>query len=481
MADNNAKRISPGRPKVGLTLALLWAYLSAVFLLGEYRIFELGVWLLSTFALLLAGDLFARWSMRRQKISATTLTNLCLFSVIAVIGLIFTDIAYSMYQNSRSSGFDSNKARVFDENVWVGELYPRVYYPTEQNFALHKPNVTVSGRPFGNFYSEPMRKSPTLTSSVLEKFQITIRINELGFRESSNISSAEIFTLGDSFTFGWGVNEEESWPGLLENQLKQTVYNLGIHDASPRQEFELLSYVLRQHGSKLRIRKLLWMIYEGNDFEDDFSEKVRRHDASVKVPLTKGTLIDSTRDLMWTIKRQSVIHKLRRGRITWKTSSDGGASNPYKVDGVSLVYPLYYSEQLGPRLFSSTYVGLAGMSADYVDDHWNRAALESVFRDMKSLADEYDFEVAVIMAPTASRLHGPYFDDFPRISDRPHFLDLVKELSESASFSTVDLYELLKPYAGNELLYFRDDDHFNHRGNALAAVLIEQQLFGKPD
>jgi hypothetical protein len=176
-----------------------------------------------------------------------------------------------------------------------------------------------------------------------------------------------------------------------------------------------------------------------------------------------------------------VIHKLRRGRITWRTSSDSGASNPYKVDGVSLVYPLYYSEQLGPRLFSSTYVGLAGMSADYVDDHWNRAALDSVFRDMKSLADEYDFEVAVIMAPTASRLHGPYFDNFPKISDRPYFLDLVKELSESASFSTVDLYELLKPYAENELLYFRDDDHFNHRGNALAAELIEQQLFGKPD
>jgi lysophospholipase L1-like esterase len=339
----------------------------------------------------------------------------------------------------------------------------------------------VSGSPFGNFYSEPMRNSPTLTGSVLEKFEVTIRINELGFRESSDIDSTEIFTLGDSFTFGWGVNEQESWPGLLETRLNRPIYNLGIHDASPRQELELLSHVLRQHGGTLRVRKLLWMIYEGNDLEDDYTEEVQRHDASVKVPLTRGTLIDAMERLMWTIKRQSVIHKLRRGQITWKTSKDNDASNPYNVDGVSLVYPLYYSGQLGPRLFSSTYVDLAGESAGYVENHWNRAALESVFRDMKSLADQHDFEVAVILAPTASRLHGPYFDNFPEISERPYFLDFIRELSESAGFSTVDLYELMRPHAGRELLYFRDDDHFNHRGNALAAELIEQNLFATPN
>jgi hypothetical protein len=183
--------------------------------------------------------------------------------------------------------------------------------------------------------------------------------------------------------------------------------------------------------------------------------------------------------LLWTIKRQSIIHKLRHGQITWKTSRDGGISDPYTVDGVSLVYPLYHSQQLGPRLFSSYYIDLAGKSADYVEDHWYRAALESVFADMKSLADEFDFEVAVITAPSAARLHGPYFDNFPEISERPHFLDFVIELSEAVGFSTVDLYELLQRYAANELMYFRDDDHFNHRGNALAAELIEQALFSR--
>lgn len=484
MTDGNAARIPAARPGVGLALALLWAYFSAVFLVGEPLLsvnIGLWLWLASILIVLIAGNCVARIAVRGNKVSNQQLANLSLFAGTLVLGLLALDIAYSMYINSTTSSFDVMKSRVFDKNVWVSELYPEIYYPTEKNFALHKPNVTVSGRPFGNFYSAPMRSSPTLTGSVLEKYPITIRINELGFRESSDIDSAGIFALGDSFTFGWGVNEQESWPELLEARLGQPVYNLGIHDASPRQELEVLRHVLRRHGDDLHIKRLLWMIYEGNDLEDDYTEEVQRQDVPATVPLTSGTPIEAIEGLMWTIKRQSVIDRFRSGRIAWKTSTGSDAPNPYRVDGVSLVYPLYYSKRFGPRLFSGTYIDLVGKPVSYVENHWNRPALESVFQDMKVLADEYGFEVAVIMAPTACRLHGPYFDNFPEISERPWFLDFVEDLSEAANFSTVDLYEQMKPYGGSELFYFRDDDHFNRRGNEVAAELIEQELFTKSD
>jgi hypothetical protein len=96
---------------------------------------------------------------------------------------------------------------------------------------------------------------------------------------------------------------------------------------------------------------------------------------------------------------------------------------------------------------------------------------------MASLANEFGFSVAVIIAPGASRLHGPYYRDFPEISAAPHVIEFITESARSVGFETVDLYQLLEPYAGTELLYFRDDDHFNHRGNALAAELIHLELF----
>ena len=90
-------------PKLGLMIALAWAYLSAILLVGEYRIpfqFGLGSWLLSTAILYAAGNLLARWAMRRKLVSASNLTNLCLLGVVTVCGLIALDTSYSMYLNS---------------------------------------------------------------------------------------------------------------------------------------------------------------------------------------------------------------------------------------------------------------------------------------------------------------------------------------------------------------------------------------------
>jgi lysophospholipase L1-like esterase len=467
----------------GLTLAVIWAYVSVVFLAGESGLpidFGLGAWLLSIIVVLFAGKLLATWLAGRKFLSDDQISNATLLGGMSIICLLILDVAYTIYLNSTISDPDPMKSRVFDRTVWVSELYPKVYYPTERNFALHKPGVMVSGELYGNFYSEPMRHSPTLVDSVLEKHPITIQINELGFRESSDLEEAEIFTLGDSFTFGWGVNADQSWPGLLERQLNEPVYNLAIHDASPKQELELLRYMLQEHDDKMRIRRLLWMIYEGNDLEDDYSETVQRHDTAAPVSLVKGTLIEAIEQLMWTIKRQSVIDKLRHGRIRWKTSSPAAEASPYLVDDVPLVYPYFVSQQLGARLFYQTYVDLAGESADYVNNHWNRAALEQVFEDMKSLAAQHDFKVTVVIAPGASRLHGPYFDNFPEISSKPHFIDFVANLTDRAGFDVVNLYTLMAPLANTELFFFRDDDHFSHRGNELAAQLIHQEVFAEP-
>lgn len=466
--------------RAGLTIALIWAYVSAVFFVEEPRLpfeFGLGAWVVSIGVVLIASDLLVRRALRLQLLSQSTLTNLALLGMTTIASVLALDIGYTMYLNSGSVSFDTGKSRVFDENVWVGELYPRVYYPTVRNFALHKPNVRVSGSHYGNFYNASMKRSSTLVETVLERQRVRININALGFRETSDISETEILALGDSFAFGWGVDEADSWPGLLERQIEKTIYNLAIHDASPRQELELLKYVLRQQGKSLRARKLLWMLYEGNDLEDDYSEVVERRDLPVEVPLLKGTLIEALERLMRTVKRQSVINRLRRGRVTWNSPTAKDSTDPYRVDGVDLAYPLYYSEQLGPRLFSQYYLDLAGKPASYVENHWNHDALISVFQEMQELAAEHEFEVAVIIAPSAARLHGPYFENFPEISEKPHFIDLLKDLSAAANFVTVDLYDLMQPYAGNELLYFRDDDHFNQRGNSLAAALIREELF----
>lgn len=69
---------------------------------------------------------------------------------------------------------------------------------------------------------------------------IEIKINSLGFRDreftlNKSRDTIRILTLGDSFTYGWGVSQEDTWPKVLEklsrkefSNKKIEVLNLGI-------------------------------------------------------------------------------------------------------------------------------------------------------------------------------------------------------------------------------------------------------------
>jgi hypothetical protein len=74
------------------------------------------------------------------------------------------------------------------------------------------------------------------------EFDCAVKINALGFRDREfdlkPERRARILAVGDSFTYGWGVEANESWPKLLEARLRQAGYdvevaNLGKPGASP--------------------------------------------------------------------------------------------------------------------------------------------------------------------------------------------------------------------------------------------------------
>jgi hypothetical protein len=84
-------------------------------------------------------------------------------------------------------------------------------------------------------------RNVTLTLAT-PAFSSTVKTNSMGFRDREfapqKPAKMRIVTLGDSFTFGWGVNAEESWPKLLEEHLKSTgvdveIANLGRPGGSP--------------------------------------------------------------------------------------------------------------------------------------------------------------------------------------------------------------------------------------------------------
>jgi hypothetical protein len=59
-------------------------------------------------------------------------------------------------------------------------------------------------------------------------FRVRLQLNELGHRNSEPAAAAngQIWTIGDSMTFGWGVERAEMYSEVLEKRLSAPVYNL---------------------------------------------------------------------------------------------------------------------------------------------------------------------------------------------------------------------------------------------------------------
>lgn len=471
-ADQKERRGSGWAIVAGSAVACFALYFGAVLLLYK-TLFGIHFGAIGIIALALLVGFVAWLVLRRLLVTRRTRPQTTMvIAVNLVIGfvlLLAIDLIFTLYISKNSL---NTNLRTQDSELLIGEYYPRLYYPTERNFRLHKPNLSVEATSFGNFYQPGMLQSPTLRDEVLEERRTLIEINDLGFRETDELEDASVFALGDSLTFGWQVNADDSMVGQLETLIGQPIYNLGVHDGSPRQQVLLLQDILNRYGDRVDIDRLLWLIYEGNDLEDSYA--LNRPVPPAPGPLA-DTILQPIVQIPHALKTQSFITRLRTGQASPRTQA---RQEHDLVDGISLAHPLYASETLGPKLFYRPYIERAMQPESYVRDHPNAPALKATMEEMAALSEEHGFLVTVVLVPTGTRLHGPYFDGFPQLSERPHFLDLVGELASSNGFDIVNLLDLFAEFADSELLYFRDDDHWNLQGNQQAARLIAQEAFG---
>ena len=102
-------------------------------------------------------------------------------------------------------------------------------------------------------------------------FNVSYKINSQGFREHQKPSTTEsIAVIGDSFTFGIGVNEENTFVSQLNKQMKQEqkttqFRNYGVPGYSTDQEYLLINNLSR---NKL-ITDTVLVVYLGNDLIDN--------------------------------------------------------------------------------------------------------------------------------------------------------------------------------------------------------------------
>lgn len=97
-----------------------------------------------------------------------------------------------------------------------------------------------------------------------QEFEHDYRINSMGLRDDeSSLEEPEIILLGDSFTMGWGVAQEETFAQLLEKTSGLKALNAGIASYGTAREMLLLK--------KLDFSRLKYLVlqYESNDISEN--------------------------------------------------------------------------------------------------------------------------------------------------------------------------------------------------------------------
>jgi hypothetical protein len=412
--------------------------------------------------------------------------NITLLSASLLLSLLAIDVGYTAFANLNPEvRRDRNvllAGRLDDRHLWDGEVMPHIYRPTEQNFWVYKPGQTSAGATYGEFYYPALLRHELLRESVLQLRDIVIQIDQYGFRNRRGPAGVEVFALGDSFCMGHHMADDLIWANRLAASSGKRIYNMGVSGTGPMQQVLLLEYFLRTYPEEFRPRRLLWMIFEGNDLENSYALKHRgaADRESWYSGMFKGTIVDGLLKTPSLLRDESVLRLFIDGQIRFDlVAGSYSAPDHYKLDGETISFPWYHSPRFGYQLFHQEYIDQATQPESYVLNHPNLPALRNAFGRMEALARELKFEVTVVTLPSNVRLYHDVLDDFPVVSESPHFLRQVQKFAQDSGFLTIELEDQLAPFAREELIFMRDDSHWNERGHQLVAELLAEHLFGQ--
>ena len=123
------------------------------------------------------------------------------------------------------------------------------------------------------------------------QFRTSVRINENGLRDHQHSyerqnETSRILVLGDSFAWGYGVEESERFSQLLERSMDVEVINAGVSGYSTDQE--LLWY--QNEGIKYET-DLVILVVAGNDVGDNEKQLVSRIYYKPRFVIEEGKLV----------------------------------------------------------------------------------------------------------------------------------------------------------------------------------------------
>lgn len=289
------------------------------------------------------------------------------------------------------------------------------------------------------------------------EFAIDIAINSSGLRgpeigTPKAPGTYRVLALGDSFTFGQGVQFADAWPHLVQEKAPATVeiVNGGWSAGSP---VGYLRY-LRSHGFALDPDLVLVAMFVGNDVVEDMAERNAG-------PRPIDRLEYESRYVTALQIRVGLVGRLRE-------LLDTSFPNLYELATLAVVKGQYL---FGSHRTHFDYV-LADEETAELRDGWLDTL--TTLGEMASAVEARGAKFAVMIVPFYDQV-APTAYGTGYTKDRPQ--QRIVAYCRTRGLSCLDLLPALRAVAGAESLYYLKDGHWTARGHRVAADAIADRMF----
>ncbi len=130
-------------------------------------------------------------------------------------------------------------------------------------YVYHRPPKAVYRLPYED--APEAKRSFPKTPPGYGRVECVMTYDAEGFRNPTDLKQCDVVAIGDSFTEGSRVSDDQPWPAQLARLSGLAVCNLGISGYSPPEYLAAVEH----YGLSKKPKFVVCMFYEGNDFRSD--------------------------------------------------------------------------------------------------------------------------------------------------------------------------------------------------------------------
>jgi len=354
--------------------------------------------------------------------------------------------------------FLKNLALVFFSTLlglFLFEVFLRFFFPQFLNFSTLDPDILGRGKPYG------------YTLHRTKDYRVKIQLNSKGLRDYEHAyenrrNHFRIVTLGDSFTFGHGVEMEEAFPKVLEKNLNQRsektrfeIINASLAGWGNDQAFMFL----KKEAIKYNPNLIILGLFVGNDIIENTNTHIFIVKDGKLLPSPHGFQITPTLKIRSFLSSHLHLYRLLadyRFRLRYQKGLKEGHYPP----DVQIFYNRYKEKQ---------EKGLTKTNL--------------ILERFLAFSREKDISFFVLVIPTKEQVDNQIYRQWV---DRNQFqedsLDMglpqrvIGNYLRAKGFLFMDSLSPLKKENQKMNLYFPNDGHWNREGHKIMAKILQEAL-----